>query len=127
MLVDDDDQIRMGFKMILESEAEFEVIGEATNGSEALAMIDGLNPDVILMDIQMPVMNGIEATRQIREQYSGDEGPRVLVLTTFEHNEYVAQAMNAGASGFLLKRMPADELIASIKDGAPPSITPTDQ
>ena len=130
LLVDDDDLVRTGLKMILESDAELDVIGEAANGVEALELLDRLSPDVILMDIQMPEMDGIEATRRISERsplpdYSGsddsdsdsqeDEGPRVLVLTTFEQDEYVFQALRAGASGFLLKRTPADELIAGIK------------
>ena len=115
LLVDDDDLVRTGLKMILETEAEFEIVGEAATGGEALAMVDRLKPDVILMDIQMPEMDGIEATRQISEKYPDDEGPRVLVLTTFEQDEYVFQALRAGASGFLLKRTPADDLIAGIK------------
>ena len=127
MLVDDDELIRMGLKMILESEFDFDIVGEAANGAEALVMIRGLKPDVILMDIQMPVMDGIEATRRIKEQNPGDAAPRVLVLTTFGQNEYVTRAIQAGASGFLLKRMPADELIASIKDAAQPIISPNNQ
>ena len=115
LLVDDDDLVRTGLKMILESEPEFEIVGEASNGVEALPMVDRLNPDVILMDIQMPEMDGIEATRRISEKSPDDEGPRVLVLTTFEQDEYVFQALRAGASGFLLKRTPADDLIAGIK------------
>ena len=119
ILVDDDAPIRMALKMLLESDADLEVVGEAANGVEALAMVDQLKPDIVLMDIRMPEMDGIEATRRISELFPGDEGPRVLVLTTFEQDEYVCQALQAGASGFLLKRMPADELIASIKDAAP--------
>ena len=115
LLVDDDDLVRTGLKMILDSDADLDVIGEAANGVEALAMLDRLNPDVILMDIQMPEMDGIEATRRIGEKSPGDEGPRVLVLTTFEQDEYVFQVLRAGASGFLLKRTPADDLIAGIK------------
>ncbi|MCH8221853.1 MAG: response regulator transcription factor [Chloroflexi bacterium] len=115
LLVDDDDLVRTGLKMILDSDADLDVVGEAANGVEALDMIDALNPDVILMDIQMPEMDGIEATRRISEKFPDDEGPRVLVLTTFEQDEYVFQALRAGASGFLLKRTPADDLIAGIK------------
>ncbi len=115
LLVDDDDLVRTGLKMILESEPEFQIVGEASNGAEALVLTDRLMPDVILMDIQMPVMDGIEATRRICEKSPDDEGPRVLVLTTFEQDEYVFQALRAGASGFLLKRTPADDLIAGIK------------
>ena len=119
ILVDDDAPIRMALKMLLESDADLEVVGEAANGVEALAMADHLKPDIVLMDIQMPEMDGIEATRRISEQFPCDEGPRVLVLTTFEQDEYVSQALRAGVSGFLLKRMPADELIARIKDATP--------
>ncbi len=115
LLVDDDDLVRTALKMIIESDADLDVVGEAANGVEVLAMLDRLNPDVILMDIQMPEMDGIEATRRIRERSPGDEGPRVLVLTTFEQDEYVFEALRAGASGFLLKRTPADDLIAGIK------------
>ncbi|NQW16075.1 MAG: response regulator transcription factor [Chloroflexi bacterium] len=115
LLVDDDDLVRTGLKMILDTEADLEIVGEAANGAQALAMVDGLKPDVILMDIQMPEMDGIEATRQISEKYPDDDGPRVLVLTTFELDEYVFQALRAGASGFLLKRTPADDLISGIK------------
>ena len=127
LLVDDDAPIRMALKMLLESDAELEVVGEAVNGVEALAVVDQLKPDIVLMDIQMPEMDGIEATRRINENMSGDEGPRVLVLTTFEQDEYPRQALQAGASGFLLKRMPADELIARIKDAAPRTIAGHDR
>ena len=116
LLVDDDDLVRTGLKMILESDTDLDVVGEAANGAQALAMVDRLKPDVILMDIQMPEMDGIEATRRIGEKSPDpDEGPRVLVLTTFEQDEYVFQALRAGASGFLLKRTPADDIIAGIK------------
>lgn len=115
LLVDDDDLVRTALKMILDSDTDLDIVGEASNGAQALAMVDRLNPDVILMDIQMPEMDGIEATRLVGEKWPGDEGPRVLVLTTFEQDEYVFQALRAGASGFLLKRTPADELIAGIK------------
>jgi len=116
LLVDDDDLVRTGLKMIIESDPEFDVLGEAANGAQGIALADRLNPDVILMDIQMPEMDGIEATRLLTEKSPDpDEGPRVLVLTTFEQDEYVFQALRAGASGFLLKRTPADDLIAGIK------------
>jgi DNA-binding NarL/FixJ family response regulator len=116
LLVDDDDLVRTGLKMIIESDPEFDVLGEAANGAQGVALADSLKPDVILMDIQMPEMDGIEATRILTEKSPDpDDGPRVLVLTTFEQDEYVFQALRAGASGFLLKRTPADELIAGIK------------
>ena len=119
LLVDDDAPVREALRMLLESDGDLEVVGEAANGFEALAISEQASPDIILMDIQMPEMDGIEATRRISEKKSGDEGPRVLVLTTFEQDEYISQAIQAGAIGFLLKRMPADELIARIKDAAP--------
>jgi DNA-binding NarL/FixJ family response regulator len=116
LLVDDDDLVRTGLKMIIESDPEFDVVGEAANGAQGIALADRLNPDVILMDIQMPEMDGIEATRILTEKSPDpDNGPRILVLTTFEQDEYVFQALRAGASGFLLKRTPADELITGIK------------
>ncbi len=115
LLVDDDDLVRMGLKMILESDNELEVVGEAPDGAVAVTLVEQLNPDVVLMDIQMPEMDGIEATRLIANRSTGDEGPRILMLTTFEQDEFVFQALRAGASGFLLKRTPADELISGIK------------
>ena len=114
LLVDDDESIRTGLKMILETEDGFEIVGEAANGIEALTLTDRLNPDVILMDIQMPEMDGFEATQIITDKFSGVDGPCVLLLTTFERDEYVSRALEVGASGFLLKRMSADDLIASI-------------
>ncbi len=123
LLVDDDVPVREALRMLLESDGDLEVVGEAANGFEALAISEKASPDIILMDIQMPEMDGIEATRRISEKKSGDEGPRVLVLTTFEQDEYLSQALQAGASGFLLKRMPADELIARIKAVASPNVT----
>lgn len=115
LLVDDDNLVRTGLKMILEMEDDFEIVGEASNGVEALLLINQLVPDVILMDIQMPEMGGIEATQRVSEKYPNDEGPRVLILTTFEQDEYVFEALRAGASGFLLKRTPAEDLISGIK------------
>src|SRR5205085_1756191 len=91
-----------------------EVIGEAANGSEALALTRALDPDVVLMDIQMPEMDGLEATRQIAA-LGRTETSRVVVLTTFEVDEYVYEALRAGASGFLLKTAPADQLVTSIR------------
>ena len=101
LLVDDQAMVRAGFRMILEAEPDIEVAGEAQDGQEAIAAIQGLAPDVVLMDIQMPVMDGLEATRQIvgrRDKVSA----RVLILTTFERDEYVFEALRAGASGFIL-------------------------
>jgi DNA-binding NarL/FixJ family response regulator len=114
LLVDDEELVRSGFRLILESEPEIEVIGEAENGAQAVEATRKLDPDVILMDVQMPDMNGLEATRQIAA-LGRDETSRVLILTTFELDEYVYEALRSGASGFLLKRTPAADLVAAVR------------
>lgn len=114
LLVDDEDLVRSGFRLILEAEADFEVVGEARNGVEAVDLTRDLDPNVVLMDIQMPEMNGLEATRQIAK-LGREETSRVLILTTFELDEYVYEALRAGASGFLLKRTPAADLASGIR------------
>lgn len=114
LLADDEQLVRAGFRLILESEPDLEVIGEAGNGAEAVELTRKLDPDVVLMDIQMPEMNGLEATRQIAA-LGRKETSRVLILTTFELDEYVYEALRAGASGFLLKRTPAADLVAGIR------------
>nr|WP_269205374.1 response regulator transcription factor [Motilibacter aurantiacus] len=113
MLVDDQPLLRTGFRMILEAEDGLEVVGEAGDGVEAVERARACSPDVVLMDIRMPRMDGVEATRRI----VGDPAlsARVLVLTTFDLDEYVVEALRAGASGFLLKDAPADDLIAAIR------------
>lgn len=113
LLVDDEQMVRMGLRLILESEDDFEVVGEAGDGAEAVTLTKKLDPDVVLMDIQMPGMNGLDATREIKT-LGREESSRVLILTTFELDEYVYEALRAGASGFLLKRTPAEDLIAGI-------------
>jgi DNA-binding NarL/FixJ family response regulator len=100
--------------MILEAEPEIEVVGEAEDGVEAVELIRRLKPDVALMDIRMPRLNGLEATRQITNG-AGEVHTRVLVLTTFDLNEYVYEALRAGASGFLLKDVPSEQLVAGIQ------------
>jgi DNA-binding NarL/FixJ family response regulator len=114
VIADDQALVRAGFKMILEAEPEINVIGEAEDGVEAVEMIKRLKPDVALMDIRMPRLNGLEATRQIVNG-GGDTPTRVLMLTTFDLNEYVYEALRAGASGFLLKDVPAEQLVAGIQ------------
>ncbi len=114
LLVDDEQMVRMGLRLILESEDDFEVVGEAGDGAEGVALAKKLDPDVVLMDIQMPGMNGLDATREIKT-LGREESSRVLILTTFELDEYVYEALRAGASGFLLKRTPAEDLIAGIR------------
>ena len=111
LLVDDQPLMRKGFRMILDEEEDIVVVGEAADGREAVRAAASCSPDVILMDIRMPGMDGIEATRQIVQQ---DRHQRVLVLTTFDLDEYAFGALRAGASGFLLKDVPPDELVAAI-------------
>ena len=111
-IVDDQGMVRAGFRSLLADEDDFEVVGEAANGEEAVELVSKLVPDVTLMDIRMPVLDGIAATRQIIA--SGVE-TKVLVLTTFDLDEYVFEALRAGASGFLLKDAPAEELAAAIR------------
>ena len=114
VIADDQALVRAGFKMILEAEPEIDVVGEAEDGVEAVELIKRLKPDVALMDIRMPRLNGLEATREIVN--GGSDAPtRVLMLTTFDLNEYVYEALRAGASGFLLKDVPADQLVAGIQ------------
>jgi DNA-binding NarL/FixJ family response regulator len=114
LIADDQALVRAGFRMILEAEPEIEVIGEASDGREAVTMTRELQPDVVLMDIRMPELDGLEATRQVLAD-QGENGPRVLMLTTFDLNEYVYEALRAGASGFLLKDVPAEQLVAGIQ------------
>jgi DNA-binding NarL/FixJ family response regulator len=112
LVVDDQTLVRAGFVKLLEPEADLQVVGEAGDGGEAVDATLRTRPDVVLMDIRMPRMDGIESTRRIRAQA---RAPRVLVLTTYDLDEYVFDALKAGASGFLLKDAPADQLIAGIR------------
>jgi DNA-binding NarL/FixJ family response regulator len=112
LIVDDQALVRAGFRAILELQDDIEVVGEAGDGGKAVALARELRPDVVLMDIRMPGVDGIEATRLI----AGDgETPRILILTTFDLDEYVYEALKAGASGFLLKDAPRDQLIGGIR------------
>ena len=113
LLADDQAMVRAGFRMILESEPDVEVVGEAANGEQALALTRSLKPDVVLMDIQMPDGDGLQATRRITED--AQVSTRVLILTTFERDEYVFEALRAGASGFLLKNAPPEELLHAVR------------
>jgi DNA-binding NarL/FixJ family response regulator len=115
LLADDQALVRTGFAMILGAEADFEVVGEAGDGEQAVQAAGRLAPDVILMDIRMPRLNGIEATRRLLAGGRGAPPPRVLILTTFDQDEYVYEALRAGASGFLLKTVPADQLVAGVR------------
>jgi DNA-binding NarL/FixJ family response regulator len=114
LIADDQQLIRAGFRMILAAEPDIEVVGEATNGAEAVTLTRELRPDVVLMDIRMPELDGIEATRRILAQ-NHEPKTRVLILTTFDLDEYVYDALHAGASGFLLKDVPAHQLAAGIR------------
>jgi DNA-binding NarL/FixJ family response regulator len=113
LIVDDQALVRAGFRMILEAEQDIEVVGEAADGREAVAEARRLRPDVVLMDVRMPDVDGIEATRRL----VGDDGTdaKVVMLTTFDMDEYVYDALRAGASGFLLKDVPPEQLVAGIR------------
>ncbi len=112
LLVDDQALVRMGLRLVIESEPDLEVVGEAADGAVAVAQVAGLVPDVVVMDVRMPGVDGIEATRQI---VTAHPGARVLVLTTFDVDEYAFAALRAGASGFLLKSARPEELVDAIR------------
>jgi DNA-binding NarL/FixJ family response regulator/class 3 adenylate cyclase len=116
MIVDDQALVRAGFKMILEAEPDMEVVGEAADGNQAIAEWQRLKPDVVLMDVRMPEMDGIEATRQLLAH--DDAETKVVMLTTFDMDEYVYDALRAGASGFLLKDVPPEQLVVGIRSVA---------
>jgi DNA-binding NarL/FixJ family response regulator len=113
LLVDDQALVRAGFRMIVGAESDLRVVGEAEDGDEAIHLARSLNPDVVLMDIQMPKTDGIEATRRIVAEPETDA--RVVILTTFERDDYVFEALRAGASGFLLKNAPPEELLHAVR------------
>jgi DNA-binding NarL/FixJ family response regulator len=113
LLVDDQAMVRAGLHMILEAEPDIKVIGEAEDGAKAMTAVRSLHPDLVLMDIQMPVMNGLEATRRIVHEI--EKPPRVLILTTFERDDYIFEALRAGASGFLLKNAPPEDLVNAVR------------
>jgi len=115
LIADDQALMRAGFRMILEAEPDLEVVGEATTGHEAVAEAGRLRPDVVLMDVRMPEMDGIEATRRLLD---GNGDTKVVMLTTFDMDEYVYEAFRAGASGFLVKDVPPEQLIAGIRSVA---------
>jgi DNA-binding NarL/FixJ family response regulator len=113
VLADDQALVRGGFRMILAAEPDIEVVGEAEDGQEAVDQAAALHPDVVVMDIGMPRMDGVEATREIVTTL--DAAPRVLIVTTFDVDEYVFAALRAGASGFLLKNSPPEQLVDAIR------------
>jgi DNA-binding NarL/FixJ family response regulator len=112
LIADDQALIRGGFRMILDAQDDIEVVGEAIDGRDAVAQAGRLRPDVIVMDVRMPGMDGIEATRRLT---AADPPARVLILTTFDLDEYVYEALRAGASGFLLKDRPPEELVTAVR------------
>jgi DNA-binding NarL/FixJ family response regulator/class 3 adenylate cyclase len=113
LVVDDQALVRAGFRMILDAEKDIDVLGEAADGAEAVDAAHRMKPDVILMDVRMPNVDGLEATRRLLD--GRDEGPRILILTTFDLDEYVYEALRAGASGFLLKDTPPEQLVDAIR------------
>jgi DNA-binding NarL/FixJ family response regulator len=112
VLADDQELVRAGLEMILDATEDLRVVGQAADGEEAVELASRLEPDVVLMDIRMPKLDGIEATRRIA---AGEGATRVLVLTTFDHDEYVFEAFRAGASGFLVKDAPREQIVAGIR------------
>jgi DNA-binding NarL/FixJ family response regulator len=114
LVVDDQGLVRAGFRMILEAQPDIEVVGEAADGLDAVAAARRLRPDVVLMDIRMPRLDGLEATRRLAGPGVADP-VRVLMLTTFDLDEYVFEALRAGASGFLLKDLPREDLVAAVR------------
>lgn len=113
VLVDDQALIRTGFKMILEAEDDIEIVGEASDGEEGVVTTRQEQPDVVLMDVQMPTMDGLQATGRIMQEASIRS--RIIILTTFERDDYVFEALRAGASGFLLKNSPPEELVHAVR------------
>ena len=114
LVVDDEALLRTAFSSLIDAEDDLDVVGEAADGRLAVELASRLRPDVVVMDVRMPVMDGIEATRQITGDPAAD-GPRVLILTTFDLDEYVFDALRAGASGFALKSRPLEELLSAIR------------
>lgn len=111
VVVDDQALVRSGFAMILSVEPDLEVVGEASDGRTAIEVVERLQPDLVLMDVQMPVMDGIEATREIVAR----DLAKVVILTTFDHDDYLVDALRAGASGFLLKNAEAERLVEAVR------------
>jgi len=112
LLVDDQNLIRQGLKALLELEPDLEIVGEAENGNMAVELVAQLQPDVVLMDIRMPIMDGVAATQKIHQNFGNT---KILVLTTFDNDEYVAAALQHGAMGYLLKDTPSEELAVAIR------------
>jgi DNA-binding NarL/FixJ family response regulator len=115
LVVDDQEVVRAGFSALLATQPDFAVVGSAADGASAVRICRAERPDVVLMDIRMPIMDGIEATRQILESAPAEAGPRVIILTTFDLDEHVYDALSAGASGFLLKEVTAERLFDAVR------------
>ncbi|MFV2011231.1 MULTISPECIES: response regulator [unclassified Micromonospora] len=115
LIADDQAMVRQGFGAMLGAQPDLLVVGDAANGADAVSAARRLDPDVVLMDIRMPVLDGIAATRQLLAGRSRDEPPRVLILTTFDLDDYVYEALRAGAGGFLLKDAPAADLVNAVR------------
>jgi DNA-binding NarL/FixJ family response regulator len=115
VVADDHHVVRTGFAALLDTQPDFAVVGTACDGTEAVQICRELSPDVVLMDVRMPVMDGIEATRQLAGSEDGSPGPRILILTTFDLDRYVYDALCAGASGFLLKDVTAERLFEAVR------------
>ena len=113
LLVDDEPLVRAGLRAVLEAQPDIEVIGEAADGAAVIPLVRQLRPDVVAMDVRMPLMDGIEATRAVLRTV--DEPPKILVVTTFENDEYVYEALRAGADGFLLKRARPSEIVHAVR------------
>ena len=113
ILIDDQQIIREGLKMLLSLDDDINIVAEGTDGSEALELIEKYNPDVLLMDIRMPIMNGVEATKLVKEKYPDI---KILILTTFNDNDYIFDSLKNGANGYLLKDAGSDEIIDAIKN-----------
>jgi len=115
LIVDDQEMVRQGFGALLAAQADILVAGDAANGADAISLARQVDPDVVLMDVRMPVMDGLEATRRLLNGGPGMRRPRVVILTTFDLDDYVYEALRAGASGFLLKDAPAADLINAVR------------
>ncbi|WP_019546118.1 response regulator [Streptomyces sulphureus] len=115
LIVDDQAMVRAGFAALLAAQADIDVVGEAEDGAQGVEVCRRTRPDVVLMDVRMPVMDGLEATGQLLGAAQGDRSPKVLMLTTFDVDDYVYEALRAGASGFLLKDAPPSDLIAAVR------------
>ncbi len=112
LLVDDQEIIRQGIKSLLESQSDFEVVGEAGNGKQAISQVEALHPDMVLMDVRMPIMDGIAATKAIVQKFPQ---VKILILTTFDDDEYISEGMKFGAKGYLLKDTPLEPLANAIR------------